>query len=197
MSNRFYIACVLILSFLFSVPAHAQEIDFGTYSSRYTVSTMLSNGTLDFGFLAQNEGLVEIDLDFASVIEIEGVRYLDVIVDITPDGPFQISGCGTPATCSIPLTIEASYSNFGEVTETGAKNRSVFIGSSPSLLTAQFPILRRTQGPAGPPPTPVYNGYDLQALKETAYLFVYGYINVGNVDPGVYSTNITVSINYD
>ncbi len=66
-----------------------------------------------------------------------------------------------------------------------------------NVASAQFPILARGNQPPGPPPTPVYEGYNPAAFNETAYLYLYGSLNVGNVDAGNYSGSITVTVSYD
>ena len=127
---------------------------------------------------------------------LEGVKYLDVLVDITADNYLLLNGdlgCETDPSCRIPFTLEAAYANRGN----NNVNESVNITVLSNVASAQFQILQRTNGPPGPPPTPVYEGYDPSIFNETAYLYIYGSINIGNVDAGSYNSSISVTINYD
>lgn len=181
-----------------STSIFAQEIDFGQYSSAYSISLSEFNPSeeLEFGTLIQNQGPASIDLVNAKVLTLEGVKYLDVIVDITADNYLLLNGdlgCETDPSCRIPFTLQAAYANRG----TNNVNESVNITVLSNVASAQFQILQRTSGPPGPPPTPVYEGYDPNIFNETAYLYIYGSINIGNVDAGSYTSSISVTINYD
>lgn len=188
----------LITSISSSTSVSAQEIDFGQYSSAYSISLSEFNPSeeLDFGTLIQNQGPASIDLVNAKILTLEGVKYLDVLVDITADNYLLLNGdlgCETDPSCRIPFTLEAAYANRGN----NNVNESVNITVLSNVASAQFQILQRTNGPPGPPPTPVYEGYDPSIFNETAYLYIYGSINIGNVDAGSYNSSISVTINYD
>ncbi|MFP8488586.1 hypothetical protein ACKGJO_05740 [Gracilimonas sp. Q87] len=176
----------------------AQEIDFGQFSSKYTVSIteLIPAEDLAFGMVIQNEGLKTIDLLDAKVLMIEGVKYLDVIVDITADNYLyldsDVSCNGTNSNC-IPFNLQAAYANRGN----NNTNQAVLMQVTSNIAVAQFPILSRGNRPPGPPPTPVYEGYNPALFNETAYLYLYGSINVGNQNAGSYSGQITVTVTYD
>lgn len=198
---RYSILCTIVFfitSISSSTSVSAQEIDFGQYSSAYSISLSEFNPSeeLEFGTLIQNQGPTSIDLVNAKVLTLEGVKYLDVIVDITADNYLLLNGdlgCETDPSCRIPFTLQAAYANRGN----NNVNESVSITVLSNVASAQFQILQRTSGPPGPPPTPVYEGYDPNIFNETAYLYIYGSINVGNVDAGSYTSSISVTINYD
>lgn len=176
----------------------AQEIDFGQYSSKYAVTLSELNPAEDlaFGIVIQNEGLKTVELQDAKILMIEGVKYLDVIVDVTADNYLFLDGgiaCNTSETDCIPFTLQAAYANRGQ----NNTNQAVLMQVASNVASAQFPILARGNQPPGPPPTPVYEGYNPAAFNETAYLYLYGSLNVGNVDAGSYSGNITVTVSYD
>ncbi|MBO6571491.1 MAG: hypothetical protein JJ958_03505 [Balneola sp.] len=198
---RYSILCSIVFfitSISSSTSVSAQEIDFGQYSSAYSISLSEFNPSeeLEFGTLIQNQGPTSIDLVNAKVLTLEGVKYLDVIVDITADNYLLLNGdlgCETDPSCRIPFTLQAAYANRGN----NNVNESVSITVLSNVASAQFQILQRTNGPPGPPPTPVYEGYDPNIFNETAYLYIYGSINVGNVDAGSYTSSISVTINYD
>lgn len=178
--------------------AQAQEINFGEYSSLYSVSIndLMPAEDLEFGMVISNEGVVTKSLLNAKVLSIEGVKYLDVIVDITADAYLLLDGdlgnAGNTAR-RIPFTLQAAYAN------RGANNTSQAIQMpvASNIASAQFPVRYRGTNPPGPPPTPVYKGYNPALYNETAYLYLYGSLNVGAINAGSYSANITITISYD
>jgi len=196
LSRAILVFCVV--SLFSSIALKAQEIDFGDFSSKYTVSIteLIPAEDLAFGMVIQNEGLKTIDLLDAKVLMIEGVKYLDVIVDITADNYLyldnDVSCNGTNSNC-IPFTLQAAYANRGN----NNTNQAVLMQVASNVASAQFPILARGNRPPGPPPTPVFEGYNPALFNETAYLYLYGSINVGNVNAGTYSGQITVTVTYD
>jgi|AntRauTorckE6833_2_1112554.scaffolds.fasta_scaffold15626_4 hypothetical protein len=188
----------LLCSFNLPLVAQAQEIDFGSFSSKYgvTVSELNPAEDLSFGMVIQNEGLKSIDLTNAKVLMIEGVKYLDVIVDVTADNYLfldsDVSCNGSNSNC-IPFTLQAAYANRGN----NNTNQAVLMQVASNVASAQFPILARGNLPPGPPPTPDYKGYNPALYNETAYLYIYGSLNIGAVDAGSYSGTITVTVSYD
>lgn len=191
------LAFILSLAFL-SVTLHAQEIDFGSFSSSYSVTlSELSPGSeLDFGTLIQNDGVSTVTIDNAKVLTIEGVKYLDIIVDLTADQYLLLNGnlsCQTNPSCRIPYTLQASYANRGIMSISQVSDFLV----SGTTASEQFPIKYRGNVPPGPPPTPVYEGFNTSLFNETAYIYIYGSVNVGNVDAGSYTGTVNVTINYD
>jgi len=190
----------MVISFLtfFNSSLEAQEIDFGDFSSKYAVSLseLIPAEDLDFGMVIQNEGLKTIDLINAKVLMIEGVKYLDVIVDVTADNYLYLSGdiaCNGSNSNCIPFTLQAAYANRGN----NNTNEAILMQIASNVATAQFPIEARGNRPPGPPPTPVYEGYNPALYNETAYIYLYGSLNVGNVDAGSYSGEITITVSYD
>ena len=184
---------VFFIFFSLASGSKAQEIDFGQYSSAYslTLSELIPSEELDFGTIIQNQGLTTIDITNAKVLTLEGVKYLDVLLDITADDYLLLNGdlgCETDPTCRIAFTLQAAYANRGDNDTNEAYNMTVLS----NVASAQFQILQRESGPPGPPPTPVYEGYN-----ETAYIYIFGSLNVGSVDAGSYSGQIMVTLNYD
>ena len=190
----------MVTSFLtvFNPSLAAQEIDFGDFSSKYSVSIseLIPAEDLAFGMVIQNEGLKTIDLIDAKVLMIEGVKYLDVIVDVTADNYLYLDtdiACNGSNTNCIPFTLQAAYANRGNNNTTEA----ILMQTASNVASAQFPIEARGNRPPGPPPTPVYEGYNPALYNETAYLYIYGSLNIGNVDAGSYSGEITITVSYD
>lgn len=185
-----------VMSFIPSI-TFSQEIDFGSYA-QYSVSvTPLSPAQdLDFGIIVQNEGLKSIPVNDAKIMIIEGVKYLDVIVDITADDYLLLNGdisCQSDVNCRLPFTLQAAYANNGSDNTNQARQMTV----SANVASAQFPIFDRATRPPGPPPTPTHEGYNPALHNESAYLYIYGAINVGDVAAGSYTANVTISISYD
>lgn len=189
---------LFILVFLLSIrPVHSQEIDFGDYYS-YSLSVAEQNPGADFEFgaIISGSGTNNIGISNSKVITITGVKYLDVFLTITADSKLLLNGnpaCTSDPSCSIPYTLEAAYANRGSDNIAQARIVNVVANSG----TAQFPIRYRTSAPPAPPPTPVYDGYDPSIYNETAYLYLYGSLNVGTVDAGSYSAEIDITIIYD
>lgn len=189
---------LLVVVFSSIIPIYAQEIDFGSYSNKYSISVFELNAAedLSFGTIIQNEGLVQVELSEAKVLEIEGVKYLDVMVDIIADEylvPSDNPTCDVNE-CGIPFTLQAAYANRGE---NNVSHAQLLNNTGTNMLSAYFPILSQNNQPPGPPPSPDYEGYDPTQFHETAYLYLYGSISVGNVSAGSYSASITITINYD
>lgn len=180
-------------------PANSQGIDFGDYipendeNYALVLTPVAGYDELDFGTVLSGQGLVEIDLnsDDAAVIAIEGVRYLDVFVALDPPTHLWLDGVQTTdEDKQIPFTLQGGYANQGEG-NTGPGFRQPFSGTS-----ARFPIFRRGSGPPGPPPTPPHSGY--VPPRETAYLFLYGNINVPtSLQAGNYAADILITVEYD
>lgn len=180
--------------------ANSQDIRFGEYGT-YTIE-LEDIGLEDLIFegpIASNSGIYEVELIDSKVLSIIGVKYLDVDVDITADGKLYLDGDPTydsdPAR-SIPFTLEAAFTNNGE--NNVSSSRPIGIANTPSMSsgTARFPILSRRQQPPGPPPPPPTGDFDQSLVNETAYLYFYGQIDVGNVVAGQYRGTITVTVEY-
>lgn len=192
----------LIISLLFFFSAvntatvWAQEINFGEFSNYgVTISELNPAEDLSFGLVIQNEGLKTIDLIDSKVIMIEGVKYLDVIVDIQADNFLYLNGdtgCAD-SSCRMPFSLQAAYANRG----TNNPNQAILMQVSSNIASAQFPILARQNLPPGPPPTPDNEGYNPALYNETVYLYIYGSLNVGNINAGSYSGTVTITVSYD
>lgn len=175
----------------------AQEIDFGTYSSVYSVTiSPLSVSDLEFGTLINSEGMVNIPLSSSKVLTVEGVRYLDVIVTVTAEQYLLLDddlACETNPSCRLEFTLNAAYANRG----VNSTSQATVMTGTQLVQNGQFQIRKRGNAPPGPPPTPVYEGYNPALFNDTAYLYIYGSVDVGDIDSGAYSSDITVMISYD
>jgi hypothetical protein len=196
--NASKIIFINLLLVYFTISTLAQEINFEDFSSKYSVnlSELNMGEELTFGQVAKNEGLKSIDILESKVMLIEGIKYLDVLVDVDA-GDFLYLGtdisCNESNTNCIPFTLKAAYTNRG----TNDPSQATLMQVTSNFATAQFPILARQNTPPGPPPTPDYEGYDPTLFNETAYLYIYGSLNVGDVNAGDYSGEITITVTYD
>jgi len=199
MAKKLTIALCILFGFSWST--YAQEINFGEYGN-YTLSVgqLNQNTDLDFGQLVSGSGSSsDIPITEAKVIKITGVKYIDVIVQVNAATELYLNGnTGNSGVASktISWTLKAAYANNKGTPSVG---QAKFISniSNNSFIT-QFPILERQNRPPGPPPAPPTNAFDQSKVEETAYLYLYGTIpSVGNVDAGSYSSEISVTINYD
>lgn len=190
---------VCYLLFLSTIVS-AQEINFGTYSSSYSMSvSTVDNTSLDFGQLISGDvsdlQILLTDMEVVT-LQITGVRYLDVYVAImAPDYLIEDAdpGCVTD-NCRVPFTLGAAYANRG----TNNTAQAIVFGTT-NTASALFPIKYRGNAPPGPPPTPVYEGFDPSLFEEDAYLYIYGTLTAGTYDSGSYtsSSDISVTISYD
>ncbi len=192
-------AIILLLLLVRPGGVLAQQVDFGLYAEEGITLTPLVPDELDFGDRISGEGLFSIDLEEEEtvVIEIEGVAYLDVTVTLTPPTNNFILLEGNEEYLddenrSIPLTVSMAYYNRGQknIDIPTAKQQAVEV---PGHM-ATFQIRRRPGGPPGPPPAPPHSGYTPPTA--TAYLFIYGDIDVGEVNAGPYSGIIDVHVEY-
>jgi hypothetical protein len=191
-----------ILSILFSglmllnfSAVQAQEINFGEYTS-HIITIQVGPEGLDFGPLTSGSGVNSIALIDAFVVEVTGLRFLDVFVEITADEKLLLDGnaaCDSDPACNIPFTLQANYNNRG-LDDFAASTPFVVSGN---ISTARFPVLRRTQGPAGPPPPPPTASFNPVPFEENFYIYLYGSLNVGNINAGNYTGEITITISYE
>lgn len=190
---------VVIICFIgcFANALRAQEIDFGQYGNYSLAIGELTGNDLDFGIVIRDSGLYSLDINNSKVITITGVEYLDVIVDVTAQNELYLNGnpgnAGDPQK-AIPFSLQAAYANNQGLPTIG---EAKFINVTGNSFYKQFPILERESQPPGPPPPPPTNEFEQSQVEETAYLYLYGTINVGSVYAGSYSSQITVTINYD
>ena len=193
-----------ILSAMGTGVLFAQQVNFGAFTDSPLTLTLLTPDELDFGDRVSGVGNVKIELtdNEAVPIRIEGVAYLDVTVTLQfPDGEYLLlegdfDNLSDPQK-SIPLSVSMAYYNRiqqpypnEEVTEYEAKADATRVLGN----TITFQIRQRPGGPPGPPPTPPHAGYE--PPMAIAYLFLFGEIDVGNVNAGPYSGTVHVHVDY-
>lgn len=175
----------------------AQEIKFGQYGNYALNVQELNSDDLSFGKLTKNSGLHTVDINNAKIVSITGVKYLDIILEINGEPSLYLNGnpanAGDPQK-TIPLTLEAAYANNKG---TPTISNATIINMVNNSATVRIPILERQNLAPGPPPAPPTNSFDQSLVEETAYLYLYGSINAGEVNSGSYESTITITINYD
>ncbi|MFZ4522471.1 MAG: hypothetical protein ACOYNC_12250 [Bacteroidales bacterium] len=178
-----------------SIHLKAQHVSFGTWAGDDIMITKGTPESLNFNDKTQviNPGIsqtVSINLNDpqATVLTIEGTEYLDVTVYIDVPATLDLD-----ATNKLPVSFRFAYSNLNPPDVITAKTQAIEVPSG--FNTATFPILRRINGPPGPPPTPPSSGYTPPRKK--AYLFIYGTLGpVGNVDAGLYEGTVNITVEY-
>lgn len=171
---------ITILFLVLPLGVKAQMLALNTEAPADITVTILSDGILEYGNVFQNQGLVQIQLldPGTEVISIEGHFNKSVTVTITPPPGLQLD-----ASNSLPFTLGAAYANNEENNKGDA---TLFSGNS-----ATFAI---REGGGGPPRGGRGGGGSPTA---TAYLYIFGDINVGNVNAGAYSGIINVFVEYE
>lgn len=162
--------------------AFGQTLAFNIDAPPNLEVSVYSDGILDFGSLIQNQGTVQIPLEDTNteIISITGTHNKTVHVTITPPPALQLD-----ASNSLPFTLRAAYANNGEENRSQAE---LFNDN-----TATFRIYKHEGGP--PPHTG--NNQSNGSPEATAYLYIYGDIEVGPVRAGSYSGILNISVQYD
>ncbi|KPP95969.1 MAG: hypothetical protein HLUCCA01_06890 [Bacteroidetes bacterium HLUCCA01] len=177
------------------------DINFGQYYSTSATITAI-NPDLLFGpvIAGQPPKEVEIDSGDAAILEIEGLPFLDVIIEITGAGLTINNGflyldgdaACTTVDCRIPVTYGFAFDNSGGTMPDATQ--AVDFTINPVL----YPMTRRTAGaPPGPPPTPEIAGVNLPAAVST-FLFIYGTITSDPANQaGAYESTLTIEVTYN
>lgn len=173
---------LLFAAFMLLCSAVHGQIKFSTFTESDIVLTQLGTGILDFDWILANQSKsIELGDPEMVVLSITGVEYYDVIITI--DAPAELVLDGEN---SMGFTLNAAFANRGQNQVSDAR----LINGD----TARFQI-KRDDGPPGPPPTPPHEGYT--PPEATAYLYLYGTINVGEVDAGIYEGTVNITVEYD
>ncbi|NQV15367.1 hypothetical protein HQ531_07905 [bacterium] len=174
---------VLILC-LFQNPLNAQTIQFSIHVSSTLDAT--KDQDMDFATLIAGSGITQINLGDSGmgVFAITGNEELDVIINLTAPANLTHTGASPDV---IPFTLEFAYANKGA----NDVNQAVVVTGG----SARFQLRERVSGPAGAPPTPPSAHHT--PAQATAYIYIYGSMNVGFIDAGGYTGNVDLSVTYD
>ncbi len=173
----------------------AQRINFGTFASEGIIIQNLNPQGLDFNLaagvlVAGSNQTIQVGLmdDEVVILEIQAQADLDITVHIDIPSFLQLD-----ASNMIPVSLNWAYSNMGAADPLTARSQAIALQTGFQSFT--FPVIRRTTGAPGPPPTPSYQGYS--APLATAYLFIYGGLGpIGNIQAGQYEGVINVTVSY-
>ncbi len=175
----------------------AQEINFADYyRNEHGALTVTAFKVRDLRFqVLMNDDVKEVEIGdgYDAVIELEGWRFMDIVVDIQAPAYLYLDGdpgCTPVDDCRAALNLQFSYTNGGELLDETTTARP-FVGS-----TARFPIRRRGAGPPAPPPTPT-PGLPPVVPTDIAFVYLYGTLTAGpGMVAGSYSNTITINIEY-
>jgi hypothetical protein len=192
---------LLLILFLIPFSLYSQNIPFGDFGNYTLELENITLSDLEFeGPIVRDGGIYEVTLTEAVDLSITGLGTLDVLVDINGYGELLLNGdpvfSGDPKR-SIPFTLKAAYANQTKNQLSDARSIVVSTTTNSNTATELFPIAARKNLPPGPPPLPPTNGFNQQPFNETAYLYLYGELDVGNIYPGNYSGQITVTVDYN
>ncbi len=167
---------------LFVSVAEAQTVN---YTSNVPLA-VTKESDLSFGTVYQNEGNVSVNPGNVGVgkFRIDGQKNLDISVTLTM--PSSIINTHD-SNYSIPYTAQAAFANQGQDNQQQAQPFS--------LPTQTFRIEGRSNGPPQPPPTPRHGTYS--APQGSAWIYLYGTINVQNVITGSYTGTINITVTYN
>lgn len=182
--KRFFIFLGNMLLFLVIIVSEVQAQSI-SYSSNVSLAvTKISD--LSFGTVYQNEGNVSVSLGNVGVgkFRIDGQKNMDVTVTLTMPAALINTN---DSNYSIPYTAQAAYANNGQDNQQQAEPFS--------LPTQTLRIEGRSSGPPQPPPTPQHGNYT--APQGSAWIYLYGTINVQNVITGSYSGTINITVTYN
>lgn len=200
-----YLLSSILALLIFPIGSHGQEINFSAYAD-YGLEIINNPRDLDFnevGPLIADGNTYSLDVHEGNytIIEIVGVKYLDVYVDVVADENLTGNNTGD----NIDFTLKAAYSNQLDDIKDPASVNLKYIDVVNNAFNIRVPILERQSQPPNPPPTPPTDATDLDPrsdfsnpLYETLYLYLYGDITVpNNTSADSYNGNVTISISYD
>ena len=195
-STRRYLNFLLIVAFFTAsgFKTAKAQVSFGLFSSDTLELNFVGIEELDFGPRISGEGTVSINLQeeegLVVPLEIVGVAYLDVTVTFPPTIELVQQDTDNPDVMT--LNVRMAYSNRGIEGEDFARSAAVEVTAGMGSVT--FQIQRRPGGPPGPPPTPPHAGY--KPPTGTAYIYIYGNLEVGQVSAGTYRGDIDINVQY-
>lgn len=195
----------LLTCLILAAPVQAQQINFSVYAD-YGLEIINNPQDLDFnelGPLIADGSTYSLDIHEGNytIIEIVGVKYLDVYVDVAADNNLVGNNSGD----NIDFTLKAAYNNQAGDVKDPSSVALKYINVVNDAFNFRAPILERQSQPPNPPPTPPTKATDLDPrsdysnpLYETFYLYLYGDITVpGNTAADSYTGNITITVSYE
>jgi len=181
--SRLYVISGVLFLGVMANPTLGQTINF----SIHVASSLDASKDSDMAFpeVMSGDGLTAINLGDAGmgVFAISGNEELDV--EVVLSAPANLVHTTLPA-YTMPLTLGFAYANHG----VNDVNQAVTVVGN----TARFQLKERESGPAGAPPTPPNSSHTPNIV--TAYIYLFGTIDVGAVASGAYSGTVQLSVQY-
>ncbi len=165
---------IFMLSLLMPLPAPAQFMRIQlVIDEEISISDVR---TLETGQIPLNFGWFHIDLndDYAGRFTIRTSENINLLVSVQAPDELVLNANNT-----LPFQLEAAYLNTG--------NRNLRQAVAFDNKQAFFPIINNGL---------LIENMSSQQLPLEASMFFYGSVHVGQVDPGVYSGEVVVTINY-
>ncbi len=174
---------VPLLITLSAQPILGQTINFSVHVSSSLDAT--KDADMTFPQVFAGDGITAIGKGDGGmgIFAISGNEELDV--EVTLVAPDSLIHETYPAQ-KMKLDLQFAYANHG----VNDVNQSVTASGN----TARFQMRERDSGPAGAPPTPPSSAHTPQIV--TAYLYVFGTIDVGMVTSGAYLGTVDLYVQY-
>ncbi|MBT4992971.1 MAG: hypothetical protein HOM93_06095 [Candidatus Marinimicrobia bacterium] len=181
--SQYFLSLVLLLIALTIQPLSGQTINFSVHVASSLDAT--KDADMAFPQVFAGDGITAVGLGDGGmgVFAISGNEELDV--EVTLVAPTDLVHITYPAQ-KMPLTLQFAYANHG----VNDINQAVTAVGN----TARFQMRERDSGPAGAPPTPPSNAHTPQIV--TAYLYIFGNIDVGMIASGSYSGTVDLYVQY-
>ncbi|MCF7803338.1 MAG: hypothetical protein K9N57_04040 [Candidatus Marinimicrobia bacterium] len=176
----------IILIILIPTLAYPQTIQFSIYVEDEATASQVRD--MDFGQIVAGQGPIDINPGDGNVgvFKISGKPDQDVIVTMDfPDSLTHESNSGK----SIPLNLGWAYQNNGASGPDYSFSSATIVPGD----IARFRMKKQSGGPPGPPPNPRSSSQS----DVDAFVFVYGTMYVGDVNPGWYTGTVTLTVEYD
>lgn len=180
--SRTFLSVLLFICLAYQ-PLFSQVINF----SIHVASSLDATKDADMAFpqVSAGDGLTAINLGDGGmgVFAISGNEELDIEVILT--APAELVHTTKPSN-TMGLDLKFAYANTGV--------NDINVAKTVNGNSARFQLRERTSGPAGAPPTPPNSSHVPNIT--TAYIYLYGSINVGNISSGNYSGTVDLSVQY-
>jgi hypothetical protein len=165
-------------------PLYGQSINFSIHVASSLDAT--KDADMTFPQVFAGDGITAIGLGDGGmgVFAISGNAELDV--EVTLVAPPQLTHTLYPGQ-TMPLTLQFAYANRG----VNDINQAVVVSGN----TARFQMKERSGGPAGAPPTPPNAGHTPEIV--TAYLYLFGTIDVQQIASGNYGGTVELYVSYN
>ena len=182
--SHYILALILLIAGLMIQPISGQTINFSVHVSSSLDAT--KDADMTFPQVFAGDGITAIGLGDGGmgVFAISGNAELDV--EVTLVAPANLVHTLYPGQ-TMPLTLQFAYANHG----VNDINQAVTVSGS----TARFQLRERSGGPAGAPPTPPSGAHTPEIV--TAYLYLFGTIDVQQIASGSYGGNVELYVSYN